>query len=84
MRPTTDTTRHDRLLGGALLWLLAGALLLLTTLVPTHTPLLGWTPAFWLLGAPLALLLALEPGLPRQLLALVRPRRRRAAQLIWN
>ncbi|WP_430391958.1 hypothetical protein [Dyella sp. 20L07] len=84
MRPSTDMTHHERLLGGALLWLLAGGLLLLTTLVPAHTSALGWTPAFWLLGAPLIVLLALEPALPRQLLALLRPRRRSAAQLIWN
>jgi hypothetical protein len=85
MRPTTRTAHHERLLGAALLWLLAGAALLLTTLVPLHTEALGWTPAFWLIGAPLVVLLALEPSLPRQLLALrIRPRRRPAAALIWN
>ena len=84
MRPNTDTTRHEHLLGGALLWLLGGLLLLVTTVVPAHTASLGWTPAFWLLAAPLTVLLALEPALPRQLLALARPRRRTAAQLIWN
>lgn len=80
----TDATHHERLLGGALLWLLAGGLLLLTTVVPAHTRTLGWTPAFWLVGAPLVVLLVLEPALPRQLLALCRPRRRRAASVIWN
>ncbi|AIF46389.1 hypothetical protein [Dyella japonica] len=84
MRPTTRIAHHERLLGAALLWLLAGAALLLTTLAPAHTDALGWTPAFWLVGAPLVVLLALEPSLPRQLLALLRPRRRSAAQLIWN
>ena len=84
MHPNADTARRERLLGGSLLWLLAGGLLLLTTLVPAHTDALGWTPAFWLVGAPLIVLLALEPALPRQLLALRRPRRRRAVQLIWN
>jgi hypothetical protein len=85
MRPTTRIAHHERLLGAALLWLLAGAVLLLTTLVPLHTDALGWTPAFWLIGAPLVVLLALEPSLPRQLLALrLRPRRRPAAALIWN
>jgi hypothetical protein len=82
--PAHDHTRHHRLVAGALLWLLAGAALLLTTLVPAHTDLLGWTPAFWLLGAPLALLLVLEPGLPRELLALARRRRPRASQAIWH
>ncbi|WP_266157263.1 hypothetical protein [Dyella silvatica] len=74
-----DTRRHQRLLGIALLWLIVGAALLLSTLVPVHTALLGWTPAFWLLLAPLSLLLTLEPSLPRQLLAL---RHRRAVQRV--
>ncbi|PXV56990.1 hypothetical protein SAMN04487785_109114 [Dyella jiangningensis] len=85
MRPTTRLAHHERLLGAALLWLLGGAALLLTTLVPAHTDTVGWTPAFWLVGAPLVVLLALEPSLPRQLLGLLaRPRRRTAARLIWN
>jgi cytochrome c biogenesis factor len=85
MRPTQQqAARHERLLGASLLWLLAGAVLLLTTLVPARTELLGWTPAFWLVGAPLVVLLALEPSLPRQLLVLMRPRRQRAAQPIWH
>jgi hypothetical protein len=84
MRPNASTAHHERLLGAALLWLLAGGLLLITTLVPARTEALGWTPAFWLLGAPLVLLLALEPALPRRLLRAVRPRRRAASQLIWN
>ncbi|MHB1059608.1 MAG: hypothetical protein ACYC0F_17175 [Rhodanobacter sp.] len=75
---------HQRLLGAAILWLLGGGTLLLTTLVPAHTALLGWTPAFWLLGAPLAVLLALEPTLPRQLLALCRPRRRVVHGATWH
>jgi cytochrome c biogenesis factor len=80
----TDTSRHHRLAAGALLWLLAGAAVLLTTLVPARTDLLGWTPAFWLVGAPLALLLVLEPRLPRDLLALALRRRPRARQAIWH
>ena len=84
MRPNASITHHERLLGGALLWLLMGAFLLLTTLVPVHTDAFGWTPAFWLVGAPLVVLLALEPALPRQLLAALRSRRRPATQLIWN
>ena len=75
---------HQRLLGAAVLWLLGGVLLLLTTLVPARTELLGWTPAFWLLGAPLVVLLVLEPGLPRQLLALCRPRRRPLRAVAWH
>lgn len=80
----TDASRHHRLVAGALLWLLAGAVLLLTTLVPARTDLLGWTPAFWLVGAPLALLLVLEPRLPRDLLAPALRRRTRARQAIWH
>jgi len=76
MRPTANDRRHDRLLGIALLWLAAGTALLATTLVPAHTALLGWAPLLWLLVAPLALLLILEPDLPRQLLARRHARRR--------
>ena len=75
---------HQRLLGAAVLSLLGGGALLLSTLVPAHTELLGWTPAFWLLVAPLVMLLALEPTLPRQLLALYRPRRRIVRSAIWH
>ncbi|HEX7815802.1 hypothetical protein [Dyella sp.] len=83
---TTFQARHQRLLGAALLWLLGGTMLLLTTLVPLYTDTWGWTPAFWLLGAPLSVLLVLEPGLPRHLLALARHARRRPARqpAIWN
>jgi hypothetical protein len=80
----SDSARRSRLLAASLLWLLVGSVLLATTLVPTHTELLGWTPMFWLLCAPLAVALTLEPGLPRQLLALCRPRRRHASRLIWH
>ena len=71
-----DLSRHTHLLAAAAWWLLGGSVLLLTTLVPLRTELFGWTPAFWLLGAPLAVLLVLEPTLPRQLLALRHARRR--------
>jgi hypothetical protein len=79
-----DTGRRSRLLLASLLWLFVGSVLLLSTLVPAHTALLGWSPMFWLLGAPLAVTLTLEPTLPRQLLALRRSRRRSAQHLIWN
>jgi hypothetical protein len=85
MRPqVADSDRHSRLLAASLVWLLVGSALLATTLVPAHTELLGWTPMFWLLWAPLAVALTLEPSLPRQLLALCRPRRRNASSLIWH
>jgi len=84
-KPLPDASQRPNLIAAALAWLLGGSVLLLTTLVPAHTELLGWTPAFWLVGAPLAVLLALEPSLPRQLLALCRPRRRRVAPgAIWH
>ncbi|MBD8898726.1 hypothetical protein [Rhodanobacter sp. DHG33] len=76
MRTTTiDHRHHEHLLAIALLWLAVGGTLLLTTLVPAHTALLGWAPLLWLFAAPLALLLILEPGLPRALLTLKRTRR---------
>ena len=86
MRQPTDSlqARHQRLLGAALLWLLAGTAALLTTLIPMHSEQWGWTPAFWLVAAPLSVLLVLEPGLPRQLLALARTRRRPAHSAVWN
>jgi hypothetical protein len=86
MRQPTDfhQARQQRLLGVALLWLMAGVALLLTTLVPVHSEQWGWTPAFWLVAAPLSVLLVLEPSLPRQLLALLRARRRPARSPVWN
>jgi uncharacterized membrane protein len=79
-----DPSRHPRLLATALLWWFAGSLLLATTLIPAHTDLLGWTPFFWLFVAPLAVMLTLEPRLPRHLLSLRKSRRRPTSQLIWN
>lgn len=70
-----DRPHHEHLLAIALLWLTVGGMLLVTTLVPAHTALLGWAPLVWLLAAPLALLLILEPGLPRALLRMQRTRR---------
>jgi hypothetical protein len=75
---------HQRLLGAVLLWLLGGAALLLSTLVPMHTEWLGWTPAFWLLGAPIIVLLGLEPTLPRELLTLRRPRHHAPRLIGWH
>jgi hypothetical protein len=80
----TDSDRRSRLLAAALIWLLSGSALLATTLVPVYTELLGWAPLFWLFCAPMAVTLTLEPRLPRQLLALCRPRRRNASRLIWH
>ena len=85
MRPQTlCSPRNSRLLVAAMLWLLGGAALLLTTLVPLRTDLLGWTPAFWLVGAPMTVLFALEPGLPRELLVLRRPRRHAPHLVGWH
>lgn len=83
-RSFATPSRQQSLALAAACWLLAGAALLLTTLIPAHTPLLGWSPAFWLVIAPLAVLLVLEPSLPGRLLALCRPRRRATASAIWH
>jgi hypothetical protein len=65
-RHATDAARHERLLAIALTWLAGGSVLLASTLVPAHTALLGWAPLVWLLAAPLALLVILEPARPRR------------------
>ena len=79
---------HQRLLTAAAWWLCTGGFLLITTVVPAHTALLGWTPTFWLLAAPLIVLLALEPQLPRQLLRRRRPHRLHAIHaahgVVWH
>lgn len=84
----TPSVHHQRLFAATALWLCIGAFLLLTTLVPAHTALLGWTPTFWLLAAPLIVLLALNPGLPRHLLARGRVRRWQAVHgvhgVVWH
>lgn len=82
--PIVDVERRSKLLAFALLWLLCGALLLVSTLVPAYTDWLGWTPFFWLFVAPLAVALTLEPRLPRRVLALLKPRRRHTSHLIWH
>jgi hypothetical protein len=86
MRPQalTENRHHQRLLGAAALWLLAGSFLLITTLIPVYTDLLGWTPVFWLVVAPLIVLLTLEPSLPRQLLKLRLPRRQTQGVVMWH
>ena len=78
------SAHHQRLFAAAVLWLVAGVFALITTLIPPHTELLGWTPVFWLLAAPLVVLLALEPRLLRQPLS--RRRRRLSAihGVIWH
>ncbi|TAM63767.1 MAG: hypothetical protein EPN49_01405 [Rhodanobacter sp.] len=81
---TLSSAFRQRLHDAALLWLLGGGTLLLTTLVPLHTELLGWTPAFWLAGAPLIILLGLEPSLLRVWLTPRRPRRRAPHHSVWH
>lgn len=86
MRPLQLSTSdyHQRLLGAAALWLLLGSALLLTTLVPAYTELLGWSSAFWLVGAPLVVLFTLEPSLPRQWLARRRSRNQALRLVLWH
>ncbi|HZX71943.1 MAG TPA: hypothetical protein VFE77_14105 [Rhodanobacter sp.] len=83
-----DSSHHQRLVAATVLWLCAGGFLLLTTLVPAHTALLGWTPTFWLLGAPLIVLLALDPRVPRELVRRRHVRRLHAIHavhgVIWH
>ncbi len=81
--PSSTLRYRQRLLGGGLLWLLAGSVLVLTGLLPAYTTLLGWSVAFWLVLAPLTMLLALEPSLPRQLLARCVSRRRTCRATAW-
>lgn len=88
-QPITDSRHqqaryHQRLFGVTGLWLLGGCFLLITTLVPVYTELLGWTPVFWLVAAPFIVLLAVEPSLPRQLLALRRPRQPSLRMVMWH
>jgi hypothetical protein len=44
----------------ALAWLACGTLVLLLTPLSGRSELLGWTPTFWLLLAPLSVLAALR------------------------
>lgn len=84
-RPQPDYDRsRQRLVGAASLWLLLGCALLGSRLLPLYSPQLGWSAAFWLLGAPLVMLLTLAPGLPLRLLALGRTRRRAPRAAVWN
>lgn len=84
-QPPLPSPHHQRLLAAAIVWLSVGIFLLLTTLVPAHNSLFGWTPTFWLLGAPLIVLLALELRLPRQLLMRRRSRRIQATHgVVWH
>jgi len=75
---------HQRLIGAAMSWLLTGSFLLITTLVPVYTEMFGWSSVFWLVVAPLIVLLTLEPSLPRQLLALRRPRQSALRAVMWH
>ena len=86
MRSSALSTQqyHQRLLGAATLWLLLGSALLLTTLVPAYTELLGWSAAFWLVGAPLIVLFTLEPSLPRQWLARRHSRHQALRMVMWH
>jgi hypothetical protein len=82
MRPSKSGSMQDaRLLAAAAMWLIVGGFLLLSTLVPAHTAMLGWTPAFWLVVAPLLALLSMANG--RRDRSPSR-RRRTAVAAIWN
>ena len=51
----------DALTLAAATWLAVGLVLLGLTPLPLHDARYGWSPAFWLIAAPLALLVALHP-----------------------
>lgn len=53
----------------ALAWLVAGCMLLAFTPLHTRSATFGYTPAFWLVFAPMSILLVLRPSLPLRLLA---------------
>lgn len=86
MRLSSPGSSHrSRVLAATLLWLAGGSMLLLSTLVPAHTAMLGWTPAFWLLAAPLLVLLTLLHDQPARSPSRRDVRRRRAVvAAIWN
>jgi hypothetical protein len=52
----------------ALAWLAGGMLLLLLTPLSGRSEALGWSATFWLLLAPMSVLVALRPRLPVELL----------------
>ena len=81
---SSDSRYRQRVLGAIILWLVLGTLLLLSGLVPAFTAVLGWSLAFWLVPAPLTMLLVLEPGLPRLLLSRCLTRRRALRATAWN
>ncbi len=84
-QPLLPSPYQQGLLAAAIGWLSVGSFLLLTTLVPSHTSLLGWTPTFWLLGAPMIVLLALDPRRPQRLLMHRRSARVRAIHgVVWH
>lgn len=86
MRPAqlASSPYHQRLIGAAALWLLLGSALLLTTLVPAYTELLGWSSAFWLVGAPLVVLFTLKPSSPRRWLARRRSHNQALRLVMWH
>lgn len=88
-KSTPDSSHPSRVLAASLAWLVGGSALLFTTVVPAHTVMLGWTPAFWLLAAPLLVLLATLHGrrdrYPARMLSRRGVRRHRAVvAAIWN
>ena len=60
MRSSSPTGFTLYLLAAAGLWWLAGGFLLLLTPLPAHTDQLGWTPAYWLVLAPLCVMAGLR------------------------
>jgi len=60
-RPFQKSREPDALTLAALAWLAVGFVLLGLTPLPAHDATYGWSPAFWLIVAPAALLAVLHP-----------------------
>jgi hypothetical protein len=75
--PTIPDPRPDALTLASATWLACGVVLLGLTPLPLHDPISGWSPAFWLVGAPLVLLMARRLCMPGPRLRPVIRRRER-------
>lgn len=62
----SPTSQPDILSLAAATWLACGIVLLGLTPLPLRDANLGWSPAFWLLAAPLLLLIAKRLLIPRR------------------
>ncbi len=73
-RSSRNRGESDTLTLAALTWLAVGLVLLGLTPLPAHDAMYGWSPAFWLIAAPAAILVALTATRRDQALTPVRLR----------